>query len=144
MELASPHRFEQRVVVNHPAARGVDQHRRFLHQPQFPRADHPPRLVGQRRVQRHEVRLREQLVERDIARAEICFGFWVAVAVVVEHGHVETLRPPRDLIAYIAQPDDPQRLVVYLLAQHEARVVFEEIRPAGEVVAFDDIARPGQ
>ena len=144
MELAGPHRVEQRVVVDHPAARGVDQHGRFLHQPQFPRADHAARLVGQRHVQRHEVRLREQLVERDIAHAEICFRFEVAGAVVVEHGHVEPLRPTRDLVADVAQPDYPQRLVVYLLAEHEAGVVFEEVGPTREVVALDDVARPRQ
>src|SRR5262245_43453119 len=57
---------ERRLVDDRPA-RGVDQERGRLHQLQFPLADLMARLGIERRMQRDEIRLREQMIERPVA-----------------------------------------------------------------------------
>ena len=131
-------------MIDDASARGVDQHGRLLHQAQLAPADHAPRLSGQRHVQGHEIRLLEQLVQPDVARSEVSFGLGVAMAVVVQDGHVEGPRAARYLVADAAQPDDAEDLVVDLLPQHEARIVGHKIRAAGKAVALDEVARCGQ
>ena len=66
--------FQQGVVIDDASARGVDEHGRLFHQAQFAPADHAPRLIGQRHVQCHEIRLLEQPVQPDVARSEVGFG----------------------------------------------------------------------
>ena len=63
---------------------------------------------------------------------------------MVEHRHIKTLCPPGHLVTDIAQTNNAQGLVVHLLPQHKTRVILDKIRTAGKVVAFNDIARPGQ
>ena len=62
----------------------------------------------------------------------------------VQDGHVKGQRTARHLVADAAQPDDAEDLVVDFLPQHEARIVGDKIRAAGEVVALDEVARRGQ
>ena len=135
---------QQRVVIDDAPARGVYQHGRLLHQAQLAPADHTPRLIGQRHVQGHKIRLLEQLVELDVAHVEIGFGLGVAPTVVVQDGHVEGKGAARYLVADAAQPDDSEDLVVNLLPQHEARIVGHKIRAARKAVALDQVAGTGQ
>ena len=88
---------DQRVGVDHLAARGVDEHSVGLHQGELAGADQAAGLVGQRRVERDEVGSPEQLVERSLAR--------------VQHGHPEPLGAPADGLADAAPADHPERRV---------------------------------
>ena len=63
-ELARADRLGQRVLVDERAARGVDEPRAVPHQRDRVAVDQAARLVGERRVQRHEVGRGEQLLER--------------------------------------------------------------------------------
>ena len=74
------------------------------------RADQVPRVLGERAVQRHEVRALEQLVERHAARAR-----------AVEHLHAEALRAPRDRLADAPEADDAERRAGHLGAERRGR-----------------------
>ena len=69
------------------------------------------RLLGQRQVEREEVRGGEHLLERarpvDAERTE---GIRRDIRVVGEHAHLEAERPARDLLADPAEADETERL----------------------------------
>ena len=62
-------RARARRVVDDRAAGGVHQVRLGLHRAQLALADQPARLVGERAVERHDVGLRQQRLERVAAAA---------------------------------------------------------------------------
>ena len=79
------------------------------------RVDEAHRLRGQRHVDAHDVRLREQRVELAVL-GEIGLG---AAALRVEHPELEALGAPRDRAPDPPQPDDPERGARELVG-HEA------------------------
>ena len=59
----------ERRLVDNPAARRVDQHRARLHRLHHLAAEEAPGLGGQRHVQRHDVALAQQVLQRRAANA---------------------------------------------------------------------------
>src|SRR5205807_4922070 len=90
-------RAYQRLLVHHCAARRVDEKGGGLHQRKLALADHVPRFLVERRMERNEVGLAEQLVERHIL--EPCFLLLarrLAPRRAIEDPHGETARAARD------------------------------------------------
>jgi len=62
-QLALHQRLEHRALLLHAAARGVDEDRAALHESERLVVDHAARLIGQRRVGREDVDLRQQRLQ---------------------------------------------------------------------------------
>ena len=88
-----PQRLDQRGLVDHRAARGVDQHRRRLHQREPAGVDQVMGGGATRAVQRDHVACGEQCIDRiDVLRA--AFGLDSAAAAapaVVDDAHAESV-----------------------------------------------------
>jgi len=82
------------------ATRGVDEERGLLHQAKFARADLMARFRLERGMQRHEVGLGEQRVERHIVDAGLpLLARGLAPRPPIEHAHAKTARAPRHRLA---------------------------------------------
>src|SRR5215207_8082003 len=93
----------QRRFIDDLSARGVDQCGPVAHQRQAPRVDQPAGCVGERHVERDDVRLSEELFQRPVVRV------LTLAASGVEDPHLETLRPPCNRLADPPEADDPKR-----------------------------------
>jgi hypothetical protein len=114
-ELPRPDRLDERVLVDERAAGGIDEARPVPHLRNRVRPDDPGRLVGQRQVQRDEVRGAEYVVQPGEAFDP---NFAEAVVaderVVPDDPHPEADRSPRDLLADPAEAEHAERLACEL------------------------------
>ena len=116
-------RRDERGIVDHAAARGIDEDRARFHFLQFRRADVIMRRRRIRHLQHDEIGLREQFVLARVLRVEPFLD--VArqpVAVVVEHAHLETGRAPHDLLPDAPHADHAERGVMHVDAEHLLQV----------------------
>ena len=104
----------ERRVVHQLAARGVDQHRRRLHQPQPLGIDQVAGLVGERDVQRHHIGRPEQVVEREEPDLEVGRPLGEEIGIVRHDVHAEGARQLRDVPADPAESHDADGLAPQL------------------------------
>src|SRR5262245_61479133 len=69
-------RRQQRRLVHDAPARAVDNARTWLELGQLTRAEQPARPAGQRRMDRQEIGLGQQLLERQQFDIELARGLW--------------------------------------------------------------------
>ena len=90
-------------------------------------------------MDRDEVRLGQQVVELAELGARLLLHFGRrSVHVVVDHLHAEALGPAGEGLPDAAEPKDPDRLVVDVLAEHHHRAPHPSRAPPQESVAFGD------
>ena len=105
--------------VDDSATGGVDECGRRLHQAQLALADQVARLRRRRDVERDDVALAEQVIERDPARPLGVAGR----PAVVDDRHAEPGRPTCDGLADLPVADDPERRTMDVVAQEQVEVV---------------------
>ena len=89
-------RADERGLVDQCAARGIDEKGARLHQRELARPDQMPGFLAQRRMDRDEVRVSENLVEPDIGHAErTLVGFRHPPRAPVQHLHGKAFGAPR-------------------------------------------------
>ena len=109
--LARANRVGERLLVDEPAPRGVDDAHAVLHLRERLGVEEPARLVVQRKVERDEVGLGVDLVER-AARldAELAEALGGDERVVRDDTHPEPERAMRDLPPDPSEAEDAERL----------------------------------
>ncbi len=109
--LPRPNRGDERVLVDEAAPGRVDDAHAVLHLLERRRVEEPARLVVQREVERDDVGLRVDLLERagrlDPELAEAIGG---DERVVRDHAHPEPERAMRDLAADPPEAEHAERL----------------------------------
>ena len=134
-------RLGERLLVDDPAAGGVDDAHGRLDLGQRLLADQADRLGGLGQVHGDEVALREQLVEGDQLGAELAGALSGDVGVVGEDLHAEALEPLGDELADAAEADDAD----LLLEQLDAAVLAALPRAVLEgLVGRRDVAGDGE
>ena len=109
--------LDQRVLVEDPAAGGVHDAHAVLHQGQLALPDEPLGLRGSRQVNRDEVALHEQGLERrHELHAHLPRPVSGHVRVERDHAHPERQRPRRHHRPHPADPDHAQGLALQLHA----------------------------
>ena len=104
-------RLEQRALLLDAAARGVDVDRALLQQRERLVADHPARLVRERRVTRENVDLRQQRLQAPHGLGAATPHFVGRhVLVVCEDAHPDRARKLRHTAPDVADADDAERL----------------------------------
>ena len=111
-------RLQQRRLVHDAATRAVDDARRRLELGQLLRAEQSARPCGQRRMDRQEVGLWQQLFQRHQLDVELARGLRRGVGIGGDQAHAQptVASPARDLRANLAQSDDAERLAAHLRA----------------------------
>ena len=107
-------RVRQRCLVHHLSARGVDQVSAAFHQRELTHAHQTTRFFREVHVQRHEVGLPQQLVQRHRPAQPTVI---LADHVVVPHPHIESSSSLRDTAPDAPQADDAQRLPLNVASQ---------------------------
>ena len=116
-------RLRERPLVHDAATRQIRDDRAGREPAEFPRTDHPARLVRERGVHGEDQRLAEQLVERrGTARSERMETGIADIGVVRHDRHRERVRSHRNLTTNASQPDDAERASAKFAA-HEGRPV---------------------
>ncbi len=130
-DLAMSERIDEGRLDHEAGARDVYQDRRRLHPRKSVVADEVPRFVGQRTVQRDDVRRRQQLVEVGVDEA-LCLGVAVTRAAVIDDPAIEASEQTADCPADIAEADEADLLA------HQARGGAVELflRPIASAYAF--------
>ena len=114
-ELAGLECLDERLLVDQRPAGGIDDACAVLHLRDRLAVDHPARLVGERRMEREEVRRREHLVlGLGVVDAEVAEAVVGDERVVGDDRHPEADRAPRDLLADPAEAEDAERLALEL------------------------------
>jgi len=137
-DLAGVERGDQGFVVEQATARAVDDAHAGLAARQRINAEDVVRAVGQRRVQRQEVRLRQDLVDLEQFDAERLGDLGRQEGVEAEDAHAEGLGADRDVAPDASQPDDPAGLAVQLDAHQPFLVPLAGAHPrigCGDVAA---------
>ena len=136
-DLLCAQRFLERLLVMDAAARRGDEIGARLHQRILLRADHAARLVGQRAIDRDEIRLPHQLVELDLLDAVLRHHLGRHIGVVGEHPHREQPAAQlREALADIAEADDADGLVAQVVADEDIAV--EILVAPHRAVGLDD------
>ncbi len=111
------------LLVDDRAACRVDEEGRRLHACERLGVDQPARLGRERTVQRDDVGAREQLLERQIARAELRLDRLVgAAAAAVGDLHAEGGAAAGDGASDLAEADDAEQLPLQAAAEQEEHV----------------------
>ena len=119
-DLAGFERRGESLLVDEAAAGDVDDVRGLLHGLQLSLADHAGRLGRLRHVDRQEVGLGDQFVERDELSAELLGARGRDVRVEGDHAHAEGLHASGDERADAAEADHAERLLEELRAGERA------------------------
>src|SRR5262249_27008089 len=109
-DLALLERARQRLLVDDRPARGIDQEGGRLHQREFTGTDLVSGRGQQRRMQRHEIGIPEQLIERNVDHPEILLeALGLATRRPIEDAHIKaagaTGHAGPDASAAADQPD---------------------------------------
>ncbi len=141
----------QRLLIDHRSTRGVDQHRRRLHQPELFRSEEVVGFGGQRHVNGYEVCFGQQHVELPVVGAQLALDrLGLADRVVVEHLHPEPSGSPGHRLPDPPETDDSEGLAVDILTHHHQRTPDprcagpEETIPFGDTTGGSHEERPGQ
>ena len=131
--MAARERLEERALVLHGAARGVDEDRPRLHERERLRVDHLLRLGRERRVAREDVDLWQELLETlDGLRAPATHFVARNVLVVAEDAHPDRAGELRHAPADVPDAHDAERLAGELAVAHDA--LGSPVTPAGRLV----------
>ncbi len=112
-------RLGQRRLVDQPAARAVDDPDTLFRRRDGLLRQDVPRLVGQRNMQRDEVRPRQQLVQLDLGDTHMRRAVIRQEGIIGQHLHPKTQRAVADNRPDVPRADHAQRLVEDL-RPHEA------------------------
>ena len=138
-------RLGERGLVDHGAARRVDEVGVAAHLAQALGRDQVRRLGRQRAVQRDDVARREQLVEAEEARAELGLDRLVgAPPAAVGDLHAERARAARRRGADLAEADDAERLALQARAEHVVHVPAPADLAADHALALAEAPRDHQ
>ena len=125
---------DQRLGVDQLAAARVDEDHARFHVRNGHVADHVARLVGQRAVERNDVRTTVQFVERHIGDARFRGVLRVGEKIVGHDLHAESLENADQLAGDLARADDARGLAVHVEAhQPVKREVAVARAPVGAV-----------
>ncbi len=105
--------FDRRLEIGFDdqlAPRTVDQANAAPGPGQRLRVDHPPGPVGQRRVERDEVRPRQQFVDLDLLDVEVAGPVIGQIGIVGDHLHLQPVRPVGDDRADVAATNNAEGL----------------------------------
>ena len=97
--------FGQGSLVDHWAARAVDQKGRRLHQSEPPGIDEMPRLLRQRAIDGNEIRLAKDRIQIDEPDPEFGSKPRIDVGIVRDEMHVERLGEAENLCSDVADAD---------------------------------------
>ena len=128
---------DQRLGMDQLPAARVDEHDTRLHLRDGHVADHVARRIGQRAVQRNNVRTVVELVERDIGDARRRGILRIGIEVIGQHLHAEPLEDADQLPGDPPRTDDPRRLAVKIETQ---QAVQREVAVARAPVGTVDLA----
>src|SRR5437660_838647 len=132
-DLPGVQRVHERRFIDDWPARRVDEDCRMLHLSKLLRAEQVVRLLCQRHVHRHEVRLDQQSRQVDTLRAKLLLGFSSQrIRIVVKHAHVEALGAVCDPAPDATYADDAKRGAVDVGAEHHVDRPASELALAGE------------
>lgn len=96
-------------------------------------------------MERDEVALGNELVERNVARAELALVFGEgAIALCIENTHAESLGPTRHGAADATEADDAERRASDTRAEKLRRCPASPGSGTGKLVGFDDAPRRGE
>ena len=110
-ELPRSDRLDERLLVDERAARGVHEPRAVAHPPDRVAIDEAAGLVGERGVERHDVRGAEQLVERlGLLDTQVAEPVAAHERVVRDDVHRQAECAPRDLLSDPSEADHAERL----------------------------------
>ncbi|MNR04019.1 hypothetical protein D3C85_1199470 [compost metagenome] len=134
MQLAALQRGDERGLVDHLAARRVDDDRAARQRRKLRGAEHLARVAVERHVQAEHIAQRQQRIER---RQQAHAGHWARAFAEgrVERGHLHAEREadPGHALADLAEADQAQRLAVQLhavLCARPAAIVQLAVHPA--------------
>ena len=122
--------------IDHGPAAGVDEHGTMFHARDRGGVDQMPRRIGQRAVERHDVGLAQQRIERRV-RDPHRRTFGIGHDVVCDHLAPETEHDPGDPRADAPRADDPDRPAVEVEAQ---QAIEREIAFANACIGTVDVA----
>lgn len=105
--------FNEHFRIYQSAAGCVDNHNAGLHAGDSGVVDHMPGLVGQRAVQRDDVRLAQKLRQIHIGKV----AGRVRKFIIVQHTHIEALADIRENAADFARADDADGFAVQIEAR---------------------------
>ena len=100
-------RRRQCLLVDQTAASGVDDERARPHQLQLCGADHAASRPVERHVQRHDVGLGKQLIERHRSDAMRAIELGIVADVVREHAAIEWREQSNEILSHEAAANDP-------------------------------------
>ena len=92
-------------------------------------------------MERDDVGLAQELVERHERRAELPLGVLVPARVGVQDAHREALRAPRERAPDAAHPHDAERRVVHVAPEEHRRCPATELAGANEALGFAESPR---
>src|SRR5690606_9426628 len=115
-------RVDQLVLLDDLAARRVDDDRRALHARQLASADQAVRRFGQRNVQRNDVGLLDQVVERDTLDVELERTLVGQVRITHDDVHAEGTCASCNLSTDAPCADETERLAVKLEAREALEI----------------------
>ena len=118
-DLLAFERFDQRFGLDKLSAAGVDDHHAAFHAGDRGLVDEVLRLVGERAVERDDVRTAVELVERDVGDACLAGENAVGVGVVGQNFHAESEQDTDDDAGDLARADHPDGLAVHI-ESHES------------------------
>ena len=144
-DLTAPERFRQRFLIDYRAARRVDEERARFHPSQCRIVDQMVRLLGERAVQRDDVRRLEKLLQGEEARVELRLErFRCAPPTGVHDAHPACTGTPRGRRADLPEADDAERLPLNARAEHEPHVPGPRGAAADEPLALAKTPRGHQ
>ena len=106
-------RLSECWFVDQSSARAIDDPHGRLHQGDALGVDHPFGLLGQRHVERDEIRLADRLFDRFLQfDAQRLRPLGTEIWIIGEDAHAECQRPLREFTADSAHPEDGERFAV--------------------------------
>ena len=130
-------RRDQRRLVHHRPARGVDEKRRPLHALEFRRIEKPVCLRQQRRVHADEVRLRQQLMHVPILRPQLFLCVpRRAHRVRVDDPHLKAAGPSSHRSSNAPEAHNPQRFSPHVRPYKLVQIPSFPVSRARQHVAF--------
>ena len=121
--------LDERLGMDELSAARVEQHNPRLHAGNRVGVNHVARLLGQRAVERDDIRAAVQLVKRDVGDARRPGILLVGTDVVGQHLHAEPLQNANQRPGDAARADDAGRLAVEVKAQQSVQREVAVARP---------------
>ena len=130
----------QGLRINNRPACGVHQKSGRLHLFELRRRDELVRFRTERNQHDHKIRLAQQSVHLDPGASELRLGLFVPTAIMVEHPHIKTVRPPGDGGSNTPQTDNAQRGLMHVRSEKDKRAPHRPLAGPHAAFAFADTA----